>query len=222
MSQTFNETSTLEAIADVTYQIIMAPFHGAMVSVKARKLTDAQISECGPISLIETFEDKIRQKKGKHNMREILAYCDRMNKIVRKALVAPTYEQIMEVVANDEIVHKSRVILDELKAKLKSTPSGFERRALEEEIDSLAVWTDLLLPEDFLGTIVAWTLSVNDSDIKEVTESMLLEAAILAEKGHDNPHNHISGRFTPFHEKDIDKRSWAILKKERDKLKHAG
>lgn len=153
-------------------------------------------------------------------MREIVAYADRMHRVVREALVAPTYEQIMKVIAHSPKILQAHDKLDELKKLLRSAPNGVERQALEEEIANMRLWVDYLLPEDFMASIVAYTLCVEPdrSDIKKLSEDILLECAILAERGHDNPHDHCQGRFTPFMEKDIDRRAWYILDEKRKKL----
>lgn len=188
-----------------------------MVPVKVRKLSEAQITACGNISLIKTFEDKVAQANIRHNMKEIVAYCDRMHELTKRALVAPTYEQIMEQFAHDKHIIEARKQLDELKLQLKKTPNGLKRRSLEEEIDNTRLWIDLVLPNDFMGTIISWTLGIDTSDIEELTRSALLEAAILAERCHNSPADHIKGAFTPFMVKDINRRALQILDDERKK-----
>jgi len=216
MLKTFNAEETLHKINDEQFPVIMVPFYGAMMPVKVRRLTDAQISACGSISLIETFEDKIRKNKSKYNLREIVAYSERMHRLVKEALVSPTYRQIMEQFGHNQRVVEYKIQFEELKIKLKSCPNAQERRSLEEEIDNIKVWVNYLLPEDFLGSIISFVLGVEDSDIKQLTKDILLESAVLAERGHDNPHDHIHGAFTPFMEKDIDRRAWYYLEKERE------
>jgi len=49
----------------------------------------------------------------------------------------------------------------------------------------------------------------------------LIEAAILAERGHDNPANHLNGNFTDFMKDDINKRAWLLLEDERENKKNA-
>ena len=195
----------------------MVPFFGAMVPVKVRKLTEAQISACGNISLIKTFEDKIAQLNIKHNMKEIVAYCDRMHELTKRALIAPTYEQILEQFAHDKNIIEARKQLDQLKVELRKTPNGPKRRAFEEEIDTTRLWIDLILPNDFMATIISWVLGIDTSDIEELTTEILLEAAILAERCHNAPADHIQGAFTPFMIKDINRRSLQILDNERKK-----
>jgi hypothetical protein len=205
--------SVLDIIADAQYPIVTVPFAGAMVPVKLRELTQIQIQSCGDMSLIQTFADKVRQKSSRVRMIDLLQYADRYHKIAELSLVAPTYDQIMRMFDRDRKVADARAQVEELKAKLRDTPNTSERRALEEEIDGLAIWCDLLLPEDFLGAIMSYALGIEKSDIKQVTEDMLLEAAMLAQRGGDNPADHLDGRFSAFMRDDINRRAWVIHNK---------
>jgi hypothetical protein len=85
------------------------------------------------------------------------------------------------------------------------------------------IWTDYLLPEDFTAFIASYALGIDKGDIKKVSEKMLLEAAALAEKGHDNPADHLDGIWPEvqkgFYLDDINKRAWQILQEYRDKHK---
>jgi hypothetical protein len=189
-----------------------------MVIVKIRELTQAQIMACGEFSLIQTMADKIKQKKLKRH--EIVAYAEQQHTVARAALVSPTYDEIIERIGNGINIDARKTELAELKKKVEGLTPGPQRSALEEEIDSYRIWIDLILPDDFLGTIVAYSLGYNKSDIKLITEKMLLEAAWLAEKGHDNPHDHVgSGTFTDFNKYDIDRRAWMVLDDYRAEVK---
>lgn len=205
----------LKTIKNEYTNIIIAPFFGAMIAVEVRYLTDAQISSCGSISLIETFEDKLRQKKAKYNMREIVENSKRMHCLVRESLVRPTYAQIIEQIGKNRKILDAQKKLEDLKKLLRTAPNTTERRAIEEEINNVKIWTNYILPENFMAFIVSFVLRIDDSDIKKITKKTLIEAAILAERGHDNPHDHLDGFFTPFMDKDIDRRAWFYRDQER-------
>jgi hypothetical protein len=194
----------------------MVPFFGTIVPVKLRELTEAQILSCGDFSLIETFEDKIRRKKIK--IKDIVAYSEKNHKILKEALVAPTYDQIYELIGTDPKVEEKKAILSKLEKKLHQCPPGPQRSALTEEINTMKIWCNYLLPDDFISHIVAYSLGIDKSDIKLISENMLLDCAILAEKGHDNPSAHIDGMFTPFMKNDINRRAWHILNEKRKEV----
>lgn len=214
-----DKVSTLEEFNDIHYPIVSVPFHGTPVFVKLRELTSAQLQACGDFTLIETFKDKINMKK-KLDIREITAFAERQHNIVREALVSPTYDQIFEIVSKNIKVDEKIKVLEDLKNQLKNLKSGPKKSAVEREIDNIRIWIYYLLPDDFTAWITSYSLKIDKTDIKQVTEKMLLDAAILAVNGSDNPHNHIDGKFTEFNKYDIDKRAWAIYadwKKENKK-----
>lgn len=206
------EPSALEIVRDAKYPLIAAPFFGQKLMVQVRELTQAEIASIGEFSLIETFYDKVMKKDGlaRDKWRELVRYADRTHDICKAAMFCPTYEQVMLALGADPEIDRRREELDELRENLTHAPDGRERRELEAEIDRLRIWVDLLLPEDFSAWIVAYALGLDRSDIRKVTENMLVEAAVLAELGHDNPHDHIEGRFTEFNKVDIDKRAWLL------------
>lgn len=194
----------------------MAPFCGVMIPVKLKELNQAQILSCGNFSLIETFEDKIRNNVSNFTPREIIAYSERHYNIIRESLLSPTFDEIMEICSDDFKTEEYKEKLHELKKKLEVVPSGKEKNNLIEEINRYEVWVNFILPDDFVAYVVAYALSNDKSDIKKISKEMLIDAAVLAEKGHDNPADHIEGRFTAFNRDDINRRAWYYLAKKRE------
>lgn len=221
---------TLEKIEVAAFPILVIPFFGTPVPVKIRELNQAQISACGDFSLIETLEDKIFQKtkSKKCNVKDIISYAERNHNIVKAALIKPTYTQIFKMI-EDELKDtetddscQGPIDLNRLKEEIKSIRQelwnmkpGPQRKILEEELNAKRIWCEFLLPNDFMSYIVSYALGVDKSDIKDVSEKILFEAAILAKHGHDNPADHIDGRFTPFMRDDINKRAWYIFHNKR-------
>jgi hypothetical protein len=184
-----------------------------------RELTQAQVLSCGNFSLIETFADKVAKKRSKFALKEITAYAERSDAIARAALVHPTYAEIISVFGGDAKAIEAKKQIDALKEKLAAAPGGRERERLEEKIEALRIWYDLILPEDFLSFVVGYALGVDKSDIKKVSEEMLVNAAALAQLGHDNPADHIGGAFTDFMREDINCRAWILLDEKRQRTK---
>jgi hypothetical protein len=213
-------SKVLDRIEAAAIPVIALPWHGSMVCVKIRELNQTQILACGDFSLIETFKDKVRQKKNKLKRGDVMAYAEAQHAIARAALMSPTYDEIMDRIGKGKDIDAKKAELAELQASLQSCPQGPQRSALEEEIDSYRIWIDLIFPTDFLSALVAYCLGINKSDIKNVSEKMLLDAAILAEKGHDNPHDHLQGEFTEFNKHDIDVRAWMILEDFKEEQKN--
>lgn len=222
MKNTQHSTSTqfnCDPIEFAKYPILFVPFHGTPVPVKIRELTEAQTRACGDFSLIETIHDRALAKAKKVKLKDLVSYSERSHAIVKAALVCPTYNQIFDIIGtNDPLVQEKQKILDKLKEKLKKCPKGPQRSALEEEILSSKIWCNYLLPSDFTSYITAYSLGIDKSDIKLVSEKMLLDASILAEKGHNDPAKYIDGLFTPFMKNDINRRAWYILAQKKEEI----
>lgn len=208
--KTFNKKESLEKMQQAMYPIIEAPFFGEPIPVMLKELNETQIRACGDFSLIETFESKLQRKVSGFNMREKIAYSERMRKIAEAALFSPTYLEIMSIAKQDKRLESIREQKKNIDALIVKAPKGKLLSALKEEREDLEVHINFFLPLDFLNFITCYVLGIAKSDIKEVSENMLLEAAILATRGHDNPADHLDGRFTPFMITDINKRAWHI------------
>lgn len=211
------EAGSLDTIESAQYPLIIVPFYGSPVAVRVRELTEVQIKACGKFSLIETFKDKVRQKQmqDEDNMQAMLEYCEKHHEICKSALVKPTFEEIIEKITDQSVIEK-REKLKSLEEKLKEVPIGKDRTALEKEIDMLMAWTDFLLPSDFTAAIVSYVLHIDRSGIKDLTEELLLEAAVLAELGHDNPADHLHGEWTDFLRDDINYRAWLLRAEQKE------
>lgn len=217
-----NEQQNFRDFDSIKNPLIQVSFHGEPVLVQVRELTQAQIMACGGgnMSLIETFQDKIRLKK-KPSLKEIVAYAEIQTELCKRALLKPTYAEVFEVCAKGVDIEKNREELLEIERLIASMSAGPKRSALERETDGLRVWIDLLLPDDFLAAIVTYALGISKSDIKDVTEEALYRAAVLAKIGNDNPADHLKGMFTDFMKDDINMRA-ALIYAERQKDNNHG
>jgi hypothetical protein len=195
--------------------LISVPFNGSGVFARARELNAVQIRSCGDFSLIDlSGGDGIKSNLSFAEMRQ---YSEYQHSIVRESLVEPTYDELMKWVSLDVAGHEET--LANLREKIKDVPAGKERDAIVDEIESCKVLLKLVLPQDFMAAIMSFALKIDSSDIKKVTRDMLYRAAILASRGHDNPHDHVDGFFTPFNLEDIDIVAWGIYEEEKDRKK---
>jgi hypothetical protein len=192
-----------------TQPAIMVPFYGKMLPIVVRRLTHAQIRACGDFSLIETVSD-VLAKKGKMSAGQMVDYAEMQYKIVEKSLISPTYQEIMGLSKLDPLRIEAEKELDDIDEQIKKLPVGPKRAKLEKSYDVLRMETQFLLPADFIGAVISFALMVDSSDIKEVSEEMLYEAAVKATKGHDNPADHIHGEFSDFNREDINNRAWVV------------
>jgi len=208
----------IELLEFAKFPVLFAPFHGATVPVKLCELTEIQIMECGDISLIETLADKITKGHDIRKVKEAVKYAETLHKITRAALIAPTYQEILDMVGAKLNNAEIKKHLDELqKQVIPLSPTSTQRQELEEDIRRIRIWVDLILPSDFLNFVSCYSLGVNKTDIKKINEKMLLDFAILAEKAHKAPHEMIEGTFSSFNKHDIDRRAWYELYKFRER-----
>jgi hypothetical protein len=213
-----NPASVTQKIEAAKYPIIMAPLFGAMIPVQIRELTAAQIRSCGNLTLIESFEDRARRHAGKFSRKEIVAFAERHREIMKQCLVTPTYDELFKALTAKERGMFEQQLKD-IDVLIKDCPRGPKRNQLEEERDGLRIWVDLILPDNFVNYVVAYALGIDKSDIKRVSEEMLLEAAYLAERGHDNPSDHLPGQFTDFMRDDINMRAWMLLDDKKESIR---
>lgn len=188
---------------------IMAPFLGVMIPVIVRRLTFAQIRSCGDFSLIETVSD-VMSKKKKASVQQMISYAELQYEIVKKTLVNPTYDELMSLNEFDILRVEAEKELKEIDKLIDELPVGPKRDKLQNEYNVLKMNSQFLLPIDFIGYIMSYALSLDDSDIKLVSEDMLFEAAVRAHEGKGSPSDHLPGNFTEFNKVDINNRALVI------------
>jgi hypothetical protein len=218
MSRRFNKNklTDIESLKDDQYPLVYTTWNGNPALVKCRLLTSAQLQACGDFSLIQTERDKINADK-KLTPKELIEYASTMHNIVEAALVSPTYEQLMNMVQANDLWKKAKKELDELQELCKGIRiNDYRRKKAEDEINKKRIWVDIILPEDFMAYIFCYVIDLSRSDIKKVTEEMLLNAAILAEKWSKAPSDYISGMFTEHNKMDIDRRALIELHNRRE------
>lgn len=131
---------------------------------------------------------------------------------MKATLVCPTLDEIIDTVTGvDVVIQRERNEIEELRNLLDKCPAKDPKRIqLEKVISSLELSLGFLLPDDFCASITAWALGVDRTDIKKITREILLEAAIMAKNGNDNPADHITGVFTDYQKEDINKHAWIV------------
>jgi hypothetical protein len=211
--------SDIEAIRAAEFQLIAAPWKKTIIFVTVRKLSATQIMACGNFSLIET-EEYQREKARPTNWKRYCEYAEQTAKICRASLVSPTYAQIFEVIGKKAFNEEARARFIEIKKEISEMQRGPARQELEKQNEATRVLWEFLLPEDFVSAIVTYALDSENEVIKSLTDDILLELAILAEKGHDNPSDHLDGKLSAFNKIDIDRCAMYALYKYREENKH--
>lgn len=203
--------TALDQIVSAESHLLCAPWKGSPCLVKVRVLSDLEIQTIGNFSLIETEEYKWSRAPGRESKwSEVLAYANQSVKICKAALISPTYDEIFQAIGKNAFNAEVKAQVENINAMLTKMLDGPAKQELEEKRDSLLVAWDVILPGDFMGIVIEDALGIKKTDIKKVTEEMLYNAAILAEKGKKAPHEYITGVFSSFNIRDIDTQAWII------------
>ena len=202
-------------MSDGAFQVIIAPFNTMEVPVKVRCPNELQLRACGAFSIIDTRSDEQKDSEDKKISDAILAdTIDKQEKILEVTLVSPTYADIINnVYGQDTWYQDTKEALAVIETRLYNKDEQIdpgERQILVARLRTLKMQCGFMLPADFTAFIVSWALGIDRSDIKKVTNSILLEAAILATRGHDNPCNHLHGNFNEYHKNEINKEAWVL------------
>lgn len=197
----------LASIAGAEFPLIVAPWKGVLIPIKVRKMSATQIMACGNFSLIET-DSYQREKEKPTEWSRYCQYAEQTHKLCRASMVSPTYERVFEIVGRKDFNAEMKAQFLEIKQKIGTMQRGPARKELEQKNEATRVLWEFLLPDDFMSAIVTWQLESDNEGIKSLTTDILLELAILAEKGHDNPSDHVDGTLTAFHRLDIDRQAF--------------
>ena len=202
----------IKQFEDIEHHIIAVPFHGKLVLVKGRELSPLQIRAIGKFSLVKTGN-----KTGASDWRQIASIFELQHKIVKAWLVSPTYDELMNVAGLGEYAKETEKRIKEVALEIMNLPTGPQKSELEQELASLRMLSDLVLPNDFTSTITDYALKRNETDINLVTDEILIEAATLREIQGGRVSDYIPGNLSEFNKVDIDERG-LILYAEKTKV----
>lgn len=208
------EQTEAERLYDISYPILMAPWHGRLTPIRVRRLGDSIQLACGNFGLIKSFTDHLTGNQPP-TIAEMNAYATRQDEICKLTMVNPTYDEMLAIAGAHVDSASVTKQLEEIEALLRQLPKGAERKALKDEYEALELTSKFLLPPDFMAFVVHYALSVDKNDIDDMTEEMMLNCAILATRGNDNPHDHFPGRITPRVTQEFDNRAWVLFEEER-------
>lgn len=225
---------TLRIIADNTEFLVCLPWNGAEAWFKICMLNATQLQACGNFSLINLKSDSKEEISEEEAISAIHEIKNAQENVFKLCLSSPTFDDIIDMYhATDvwkrikDLETKIRSGLQELeKIENDASVSAEERLSaitakveLQAELERYEIFQGFVFPDDFTEKLTEVMYQKHNSDILRVSEEILLQAAFLAERGHDNPHDHISGKFTDFHRQDIDKHAWYLLGEYREKQK---
>lgn len=219
-----------ERLYDISFPVLIAPWHAGIpvdpaktTAIRVARLNDAAILASGDFGLIRAFENHLigNQPPSIHEMN---AYATRQDEICRLTMVNPTYDEMLAIAGSHINRAGIKKQLDEIEALFNKVPNGPKKASLKNEYEALELTSKFLLPADFMAFIVHYATGQDQNDIDAMTEEMLMNCAVLATRGGDNPSDHFPGRITPRVRKEFDNRAWILFdesqeKRNRDKKK---
>jgi hypothetical protein len=205
---------TIKIIEANTELPVVLPWNGKAATFIVRMLNSTQIKACGEFSSIISLS-----KNEEPTIDEMIEVKNMQERLMKLGLVKPTYNEILDKIADSTLINDIKNQLKLAREDIKKVTDIEQSELLAKEIDSYELYLGFLFPDDFMSGYTAFILQRDNSDIRKITTDMLLEAAVLADKGHDNPSDHIKGEFTDFHKQDIDKHAWLELDRFREEQK---
>lgn len=210
---------TLRIIADNTEFLVCLPWNGAEAWFKICMLNATQMQSCGNFSLLNFHKEDAEQLSEDEILEEVKDIKNTQENIFKLCLSSPTFDDIIEMYKATDVWKRIKKKEAEIKDLIATLPNGAEKDEFQRELDRYEIFQGFIFPDDFSDKLTTIMYQKHNSDILRVSENMLLQAAFLAERGHDNPHDHISGLFTEFHKQDMDKHAWYLLSEYREKQK---
>lgn len=203
----------LEVIKANTEMLLALPWNGSLGLFKVRMLNAVQIRACGSFSTLDAVAS---ETKTEMSLEEVIELKNMQEALFRASLVSPTYDEINEYLGTTDMVVHMRETVAECRALLREVDDLEESKKLANEIETLEIQCAFLYPDDFTATLTSILLQKDNTDIRKVTKEMLLEWAIFAEKGDDNPADHAEGVFTEFQREDINRYAHIELAEYRE------
>lgn len=188
---------------------ICTPFQGTPVWCYVTCLNSIQIQSCGDISCL-CFDEKGK----KPDLIECIKIKNIQENLVKLTLVKPSFDEIISMITKENfIISEKKKMLEKINEEINSANfSNSEKRKLQKKAEEIEFHIGFLLPDDTMSFLTSWALGIEITDIKKITRDILLDAAIMAVNGKNNPSDHISGVFTDFQKEDINKHGWYLYK----------
>jgi len=131
-------------------------------------------------------------------------------------MVSPTYQEAYDFIGNTELIKSIKVRCAKAREDILLVTDMKEAEELSKEVDMIELFIEFLLPDDFLSALTTVIIQRDNTDIRNVTKEMLFDGAVLAERGHNDPADHIPGLFTDFQREDLNKYGWIELARYRE------
>jgi hypothetical protein len=186
-------------VQNAEYDLISVLWKGTECMVKVRTLSEIELKAVGNFSMLQ-----LRKSPVADDDRRWAEYASIYNKIVRAALVNPTFTEVFKVAKCDGLADDAEKTFAELEKEIATMSPGPERKMYEQQSASLRALFDLVLPEDFMIMVADYATGRNNSDIDKVTEEIVWQAACLQKMQGGRVSDYCHGMFTDFMRSEID------------------
>ena len=211
----FKGKNGLDVIKDNTEFLIALPWNNELGVFKIRMLNATQIRACGNFTTL-SFEDDNLDDDKEQSLDDIIALKTMHETIAKNCMVSPTYKEAYDFIGNTELITSMRERCVKVREEIKLVTDMKEAEEYSKELDMMELFLEFLLPDDFLAGLTTVIIQRDNTDIRKITKEMLFDAAVLAERGHNDPADHIVGLFTDFQKEDLNKYAWIELARYRE------
>ena len=214
------ECTSIKEFEKLNNKLVTVHWNGNPVVIKLRDISALRLKAIASFSLIKIFPD-VPVK----DSRKIAEGMEIQHRIVKAALVCPTYEELFDVAQLGGFSKETEQTIKELQNDILELPKGPQRTELEQELAWARLCYELILPNDFTAEITKIVTKQDDTEINLITKDMLLEYGCKAHEYGGRPSDYCSGILSDFNRDDIDDRSEEVyqaeLKKNIKKGSHA-
>lgn len=208
----------ISEIRGALFHNITVPFNGTPIWCYVTSLNMIQIKSCGDLSCL--YLPKKNETNKEPDMLEIIELKNAQEALVKLTLIRPNFDEIIGMITETNfLISEKKAELNKINEEIKKLKPGKQKRELEKQAEKIEFYLGFLLPDDAMAFLTSWALGVEITDIKKLTRKILLDAAIMAANGKDNPTDHLSGIFTDFQKDDINRNAWYIYNQFLDDKK---
>jgi hypothetical protein len=194
-------------IRGAMFHNICVPFNRTPVWCYVTCLNMIQIKSCGNLTCLYELFNQNQEKEP--DLIKIIEYKNAQEALVKLTMIKPTYDEICGMVTESNfLISEKTAELEEINKIINTLKPGKEKKELQKQADQIEYYLGFLLPDDAMAFITAWALGIEITDIKKLDRRILLDAAIMAANGKNNPTDHLTGIFTDFQKDDINKNAW--------------
>jgi hypothetical protein len=204
----------LDKIRGALYHWVKVPFNNEWIWCNLKCLNGTQIESFGNFSNIIPKE----KRGGELSHDDLINYRNFQEQVAGAVLNIPTYDHIMELVQKEDfVISDKKKELERIKNIDISILPIAQRIEIEKDIERLELFLGYILPTDTFDFLVFWAMGNDVTEVKKLSDEQLLHAALLADRGHDNPSDHLSGIFSDHNKDDINRAAWNLLSEYLDK-----